>query len=241
MKRFIAIAALAFATPAFAGEYTLDLEAAEPQIGRMDRGREQIESNLPASSLRIMAPAGKVDPRAYFTIVVRNDGDKPFNFGPENVRLFHSETNWSYMLTYEQLVKIAEGEAKGRAFWAALAAGLNSYSASQAGNYSGTVRSRYGTTSFSGNNAGVSYFAQRQAAADNAALIGAVEARHLADLESLENVVRTTTVDPAQEFGGVIVFGGPKLMEKVKGPYPITLEIKLGDEVHRIKAMLQRK
>ncbi len=246
VKWLICAGALVAATPSFAVKYTLDLKPAEQQTSRMLRGIETIESKKERSALMIWESRGPTEPRAVFKILVQNFGDRPFNFGPENVRLRLADGSFVNMVTYRQMAAAEEKRAKNKRMWAGVAAGLRGLAASQAGDYDGTAfvntsRGGSATIMYSGTDNAASSRAIADADAQTQRDRAMLDAQLAERLMGLEQVVQTTTVDPGMEFGGQIHFSGPKSMEQVKEPYPVTLEIKIGDEVHLISGTLQRQ
>ena len=170
-------AALAlYSSPVVAAKFTMQLTAGTHQSLRMESGVAAVDDSTAGSSVRLIQAEGTLKKRGAIQVLVMNQGDKPFNFGPENVTAKLADGTPVAIITYEKLVR----EEKRRQAWRAVAAGLaaagNSMSAASSGYYSGTAHysgnsfgtfggtpynsSTFGTATYSGYNAGQAQLAQ---------------------------------------------------------------------------------
>src|SRR3954466_14400751 len=137
---FGAAAVALCSSSATASKFAMQLTPGAQQTGRMESGVAAVDDTTAGSSVRLVQAEGDLKKRGSVGVVVMNHGEKPFNFGPENVTAKLADGTPVSVITYEQLVH----EEKRRQTWAAVAAGLaaagNSMSASSSGYYSG-----YGT------------------------------------------------------------------------------------------------
>lgn len=243
-------------TPALAAEYVLDVTAKAEQTSRFEDGREAVDDASPASSVRILEPRQQTPKQGGFRIYVLNNSEKPFNFGPECITVKMPDGTSVAMLTYQDLLK----QERRRAAWQALAVGLaaagRNMQASQAGNSYGTATysgnsygtfgstpytaNSFGTATYSGYNAGAAFAAQAIANEQNKRDMQAMQLSQAAKREDLAQVMKTTTVDPGQAFGGIVQYMIPSAVRSSKTPIPITIEVRTGDEVHTFQATLAK-
>jgi hypothetical protein len=118
MKRLVLGASVLalFSSPAVAAKFAMQLNPGPQQISRMQSGIAAVDDSTPNSSVRLIQADGDLKKRGAIQILVMNQGDKPFNFGPENVTAKLADGTPVAIVTYEQLVK----EEKRRETWRAL-------------------------------------------------------------------------------------------------------------------------
>lgn len=259
MLKTIAFAAmsLAIASPAVAAKFNMQLQTQSGQTARMMDGVAAVDSSTSGSSVRLVQAEGALKKRGTVSLLVMNQGGKPFNFGPENVTARLADGTDVKIITYEQLVR----EEKKRQTWAAIAAGLaaagNSMNAANAGRsygtatYSGSTFGSYGGRSFnsyssgmgsySSYNAGQAQMAQSLANAQNQANFSRMAEQNAANMNALKANMRTTTVDPDQMFGGSVMFELPKSVHKMKGDVPVTFIVTIEGESHTFNALLKQQ
>lgn len=243
-------------SPALAARFTMQLNPGPQQISRMQSGVAAVDDSTPSSSVRLIQAEGDLKKRGAIRVLVMNQGDKPFNFGPENITAKLADGTPVAIITYEQLVK----EEKRRETWRAIAVGLaaasNNMNASRAGYYSGTATysgstsgtfgtmpynsSTFGTATVSGYNGGQAAAAQSVANEQNEANFARMAQENAANMEALKAYMRTTTVDPQQMFGGSVTFELPKLIRQSAGEVSIEFVVTTGREQHTFKAALRR-
>ena len=59
-------------------------------------------------------------------------------------------------------------------------------------------------------------------------------------LDGLDGVLRPDTIGPKEAWGGYLVFDLPKHVRQAGADQPVTIVVRTGNEVHRIKATLSR-
>lgn len=243
--------------PAMAAKFAMKLNAGAEQTARMDGGVAAVDDAKAGSVVRLIQSEGDFKKRGSIGILVMNQADKPFTFGPENITAKLSDGTPVTIITYEQLVK----EEKHRQTWAAIGAGLaaagRSMNAANAGNYSsyGTYNSTTygsygatpfsamssGTVSMSGYDYGRAQAAQSIANAQNDEEFSRLAERNAANMRALKAYMRTTTVDPRQMFGGSVTFELPKTARDASGDVPVTFIVTINGEEHRFDALVKRQ
>lgn len=213
------------------------------QTSRMQNGIAAVDDTMPKSSVRIVQPDDDMKKRSSIQILVMNQEDKPFNFGPENVTAMLADGTPVAIITYDQLMH----EEKRRETWRAIAAGLaamNSGHSYGTANYSGSTFGSFGSTpysSFSSGTATVSTYDPGAAAVQNRIIFDRMASTNAASREALKANIRTTTVDPQQMFGGTVMFELPKTARASKVDVPITFVVTIDSEQHKFDALLKRR
>ena len=243
------VAVLASVGAAQAGGYALEPVPGSPdQEIRFDRGVATISSNKEHGSVRLAPTAETLNKQIPLAVVAFNKGAKPITLGYENLSGTLPDGSPAVLITYERLQK----EAKTAAAWQALAIGLagaaNSYAAAQSSYTTtyGTANSfGYGTprfTSFSATtyNPGVAQANMAVANVQTEVGIATIQAGLDEKLSSLgNNILRTTTADPQQTVGGLVVIEKPKLAKD--GAQVLTVVVAWDGEPHEFKFNLVKK
>jgi hypothetical protein len=244
MKRLVyAAALLALATPASATRFGFQLIPSPQQASRMQNGIAAVDDSMPSSTVRIVQPDDDLKKRSSLQILVMNEGDRPFNFGPENVTATLADGTPVAIITYDQLLH----EEKKRETWRAIAAGLAAMNSGQSygtANYSGSTFGSVGGTpftSYSSGTATVSTYDAGAAAVQNQIIFDRLASTNAASREALQANIRTTTVDPQQMFGGTVMFELPKAARSSKTDVPITFLVTINGEQHKFAALLRRR
>ena len=233
--------------PAHAADYRLDFKPSPEQSTRMDQGRETIISKQANSVIFLSELPGVTKPYAKFQVMVLNTGTQPLNFGPENGRLvYRPDGSFITLRRYEQVAAAEKRTAKKRRTAAILLSSLGAaFSGAAAGNYSGsgtfTTGRQMGTFTYSGRDPVAEQLALNRSAGQTQELVVEFDARQAAKMRASQGMVQTTTIDPGQAYGGLMMVSGPKEREKEKAPYPVSIEIRFGSDLHRFEGMLQRK
>ncbi len=168
-------------------------------------------------AVRVMPTSTAFEGRLSLGVVAFNDGHAGANLGAENVRVFTANGTSLRVFTYDQLVK----EAKTAATWAAVAVALsgaaNAYAASQPttvntyGSASGNLGyANYASTStiYNPANAALANSLNQAQTSRSINQIGATLDATLGSLGS--SVLRTTTIEPGNAFGGNVIVDKPK-------------------------------
>lgn len=243
MRRCIAyIAALTagcFGGPAMAADYVLNISAGESQCQRFSDGWKFIDDEQRLSAVRIRQPREALPKQSGFIVYVVNTGDRAFNFGPENVTINLSDGTLVTMMRFDDLMLRQSKSESRQKFRMALRAIGRTLETSNAGytsgsfTYSGTSS---GTGSFSSYNSGQAYAVQALVDEQNRRDIQTMRLNQAARRVELAQVMKTTTVDSGQVFGGLVQYKVPKAVQSSKVQVPVTIEIRTGDEVHSFLA-----
>ncbi|WP_260923434.1 hypothetical protein [Novosphingobium sp. 9] len=223
----IAIAAICFgAVPAEAADLILYPIQSGPETIRYRTGIPTLNIETATGSVTV-TPLPLDHNHATFAVAVYNKGDDSVNVGIENVTASIGQ-NEIPVLSREELQK----RAKSRAAWSmvglALLSGVAAAAASTAhttDHYYGNVRTPRGTyswaTSYRDNSLGV-LAATGAVAAGTAGIVG-IQNRLEYTLGTLAtDILQTTTVDPDNSYGGVVVIEKPS---GVRIPYDVTLTV----------------
>lgn len=209
----------------------------------MQNGIAAVDDSMPKSTVRVVQPDDDLKKRSSLQILVMNQSDKPFNFGPENVTATLADGTPVGIITYDQLMH----EEKKRETWRAIAAGLaamNSGHSYGTANYSGSTFGSVGGTGYSSFSSGTvtaSTYDPGAAAIQNQIIFDRLASTNSASREALQANIRTTTVDPQQMFGGTVMFELPKEARASKTDVPITFVVTIDGEQHRFAAVLKRR
>jgi len=243
-------------TSANAADFVLDIVPTAEQSARFEDGRQLIDSSAQASAARIYEPRQQTPKQSGFRVYVMNDGVKPFDFGPENITIRFADGTTLAMLSYRDLLKQQERAEAWQAVAVGLAAAGRSMEAASAGTSYGTVQSSgstygtFGATPFAARSSGISTFSTYNAGAAAAARANAdaetsrqieqMQLNQAAQRDDLAQVMKLTTVDPGQPFGGIVQYMVPRAVQSSKVALPIIIEVRAGDEVHKFNATLAR-
>jgi hypothetical protein len=243
MRKVVCAAfALALASPAFAAKFTMYLQASAEQSARMQNGIAAVDDSTAGSSVRLIQPEADLKKRGTIQILLMNQGEKPFNFGSENVTGQLADGTPIAIVPYEQLAREERSRERWRAFGAALAS-MNSGRYTATGNYSGSSFGTIGSTSYSGFSSGtatVSGYDATAAAIQNKRIFDNVAAANAVSREALHANIRTTTVDPQQMFGGAVTFELPKSVHQSSGYVPAKFVVTINGEQHTFSVLLRR-
>ena len=231
----LAAAALLGSASASATKFNFDFTPSANQAHRMFDGIAAIESAAPGSKIRIIAPEEPVKKRGVLQFMVFNGSAAPFDIGSENITAQLSDGTPVPIISAQEL----QHEAKHRAMWRGIAAGLaaagNGMSAASSGwsnstvNYTGNSYGTYGS-SYSSGTALVSTYnpAQAQAAQslaniENQQTFDRMNFANQSEREALRANLQTTTVDPGGTAGGLVTFELPAVARSLRMPSRSTL------------------
>lgn len=183
---------------------------------------------------------------AWLTFVVTNNSAEPITVQESSVSV---EANGRRLKTYtaQELLAAEQSRQKWQKFGAGLAAGLNSYSASQQGNYSATgtyqgnfAASAIGGPRVNGTTSGSVYFhgtdpvARQQAIANanqsNQAMIASLQAQQAMRTQTLDQrLLKGNTIQPGQTYGGDVLV---ELPPKGRGVIAVGVQLWIKNEPH---------
>jgi hypothetical protein len=196
--------------------YSLTSVPVGNQVATMNRGAAALVSAWPESTIVVRPVNADLAGNLALDIVLINNSPVAADFGTENVSASYDGQTWLPMKTYEQLKAQLDHRAFGAKLAVALLAGLDAYASSQSANYTGRgfVSTPYGTGVFrySGTDPVAREIALNGAYARERNAFNAINAAHGDAVAELKvRALRTTTVGPAQMFGGVVVADEPNL------------------------------
>ena len=173
-------------------------------------------------------------------VSVYNSGQEPFNIGPEMITV-HGAAGALKTFTYDALMAAQKRKQKWLKALTIVAMVGNAASASYAGNqyHSGSVNGYGPGGSYSATYSGTTYSPSAAAAARNSAnsqnmMLAQNAQGYGKDKEQTikELALRTTTVQPSQELGGMIAVQLPKASRKV--PAEFIVDISLNGETRQV-------
>jgi hypothetical protein len=186
---------------------------------RFYKGRPTYISITQSSVVQIAPPPASKDKQPAIAVIVLNRSDRAASIGYENVTIRTVTGTPAQLVTYEELQRKARQRAGWATFFAILAAGANSYAAQQSA-YGTGYGSAYTSTPYGGIHTtyATSYYspiagqlALDRAEAQNGDMFRAISNQLDATMARLDGaVLRTTTIDPGDSFGGAVVVKLPK-------------------------------
>lgn len=211
-----------------AGE-TVSFRASNPQQQALMRDGQPALVSRQKSSLVLVRPASRqlqANGRPVFVVAINNLGRQPVDFRVGQVEAIQHANGSDFemkVVTYEMLVQEEKNRQIAAALLTGLAAGANSYSASQAGRgYYTTPSGRTGTF-YSPTAAAI---AQNNAAIQNEAMISAaIETgqRNMAVLE--QAVIKDNTLMPGEWYGGQLHLAPPTDQAGAAKTYTIVITV----------------
>jgi len=210
------LAALSLA--ACATTYSVTPVATSAQNVTYDHGSPMVMSKKENGAVRVAPTSTAFQGRMSLGVVAFNDSKVSANLGTENVRVFTAAGTPVRVFTYEQLAKEAKTAAAWQAFAVALAGAANTYAASQpatVNTYGTAYGSRGGSVTYASTatvyNPANAALANSINQAQTNRSIGQISATLDATLANLgSNILRTTTIEPGNAFGGNVVIDKPK-------------------------------
>lgn len=234
MRRIILGGTLALFLAASAGatDYKLQFSPGNGKVLKGQGGLQVFDLTTDKTRMRIIAPGSRINSRGAVRVLVINLAQPAYEFGPEQVSLeLPDGTQLAEVpvAVFDKAEKLAEKEVGiGRSIDRAVKANLSAYAQAQNG---GDMAASVSGRTLSRENAG-----------DNA-----LKMDELSDqipgaklLGGLNGVLRPLAVGPKEAWGGYLIFDMPKALQKAKDDQPVTIVVRTGREVHRIKAVLNR-
>ncbi|WP_201838477.1 hypothetical protein [Microvirga zambiensis] len=232
---------------------TVRFQANANQQAMVRDGRQAIASKS-KNSIVLVSPASREfqsGTRPVFVIGINNLTKSPLEFAVSNIAVHQKSADGRVVAlpvkTYESLVAEERSKQVAQALLVGLAAGANSFAASQAGY--GTARANVYSTTYTPygsynrvSTVTASYFdptanaiAQANAAAQNDAMIASTVEQGRQSLAGLEqSVLKDNTILPGEWYGGQLHFEPPQ-SDGSDAPKSYRINIVVGSDVHEIE------
>lgn len=232
MRRLLSAAVLvSFATvSATAADYKLEFASGEGKVLKGRGGLQVFDVTTDNTRMRIVAPGNRITDRGTVRVLVMNLGQGAYEFGPDQVSVELPNGQPLEELpvaVFDKGEKFVEREVGiGRSVDRAVKANLSSYAQTQSGDPTATSTARGSAAEGSAN------------MLKNDSLEDQIFGGKL--LEGLNGVLRPLAIGPQEAWGGYLVFNMPKALQRAKVDQPVVIVVRTGQEVHRIKAVLNR-
>ena len=215
---------------------TVQFRPSNPQQQSLMRDGQHALLSRQKSSVVLVRPASRqlqANGRPVFVVGINNLGQGPIDFRVAQVEATQHVAGSDYVMqvvTYEMLLQEEKNRQVAALIIGGFAAGVNTYSASQAGHGRYTTTSGRTGTFYSPTAAVI---AHNNAAAQNEAIVAAtVETgqRNMAVLE--QSVIKDNTLMPGEWYGGQLHIAPPT--EQAGGQKAYTIVITVGSDRHVI-------
>lgn len=218
------------------GNETVQFRPSNPQQQSLMRDGQPALVSRQRSSVVLVRPASRqlqANGRPVFVVGISNLGQVPIDFRVAQVEATQHVAGFDHVMqvvTYEMLLQEEKNRQVAALIVGGLAAGVNTYSASQAG------YGRYTTTSgrtgtFYSPTAAV--IAHNNAAAQNEAIVAATVETGQRNMSLLEqSVIKDNTLMPGEWYGGQLHIAPPT--EQAGGQKAYTIVITVGNDRHVI-------
>jgi hypothetical protein len=236
MKRVLfSLAALALSAPALAGSYRVVLQPVNGKIIVGHAGVQAVDENTSAAHVRLVSPGNEVIQRGTVRVLVRNLSAKPFEFGPDDVKLQLADGTELKATPLDKFEKGAALVQREMGHAAAIDMQVKN-------SMSTLIQQSGGGSSLDSRPSG--------ATLSSAPPVSTTEHNRTADeldlpggktMDALYQVLLPETVGPNQAWGGYYVFDVPKPVFNRKVDQPLTVIVRTGEEEHRFQAMLHWK
>ena len=230
-----AFAGLVLAAPSFALGFRLDLLSGSERLLRAKNGIAAADSRTARALVRVISPGSSINRVGTVRVLVMNLGAKPFEFGPENVRVEAADGTILPLVTNERLDKgyrVVEKETNRQD---AVKSRVSRDLASLA--QSGSVGVMPQTPAPMPNSAA----AAAQSAGRLDRTKGPGEKTNPGLLEAIEGTLGPAEVGPQEVTGGYLLFEIPKNIRSVKKPQELVVLVTVAGEVHRFPALLNHR
>lgn len=206
-------------------------------------GVQYVDSSMPNSIVRIVSIRDSLpDKQSTFRVYIKNKSQNPISFGPDNIRISFPDGKQISMVPYEELEGRLRRDIKRRNFLAAMggalsAGGANGYT-SGTFSYSGMTNSGTlynGSGMYSGHDPALAQQQQQAFQRQQNATSAAIRTREASGASALAGLIRKSTVEPGQGFGGVVAYEIPA---SIKNPMesPVRIIVQVGSEEHKFLA-----
>jgi hypothetical protein len=224
--------ALGLAASASAADYKLEFAPGQGKVLKGRGGLQVFDVLTDNTRMRIIAPGNRITTRGTVRVLVMNLGKSSYEFGPDHVSVelpdgtAFAEVPFSAFDKGERLITREVGI--NRSTDMAVKSSLSQYAQQQNG----------GSTALPGTpapSASESPSANTGKLDDFASSVPGAKV-----LDGINGVLRPLPVGSKEAWGGYLIFDVPKALQKGKVDQPVTIVVKTGKEVHRIKAILNR-
>ena len=235
MKWWIAgVSAALISSAAGAGSYRVVLEPKDGNMLTGHAGVQAVDDRTATALVRIVSPGNEVAERGTVRVLVMNLGSRPFDFGPENVRLTLSDGTVLQASSVDQFEKgrvLVERETR--------IAGASDFR--NRNNLSGLEQQGNATPSAPipgvspvGSNSSSNTTSQDRKT-DDSLQPGAQT------LNGNYQILVTQPVAPSKAWGGYYVFDKPKAVALRRADQPLAIAVTTGPETHQFNATLKWK
>jgi hypothetical protein len=201
-------------------------------------GVQAVDERTAGALVRLISPGNEVKERGTVRVLVRNLGPKPFQFGPQNVRLQLADGTELKPTSLDKFEKGAALIQREMGHAAAVDMQVKN-SLSGYAQQSGSAGSALLDSMQAGPSGGVSVPSANvqdlERRSNESALPGAQT------MNALYQLLLPETVGPNEVWGGYYVFDLPKAAFNRRADQPLTIIVRTGGEEHRFAATLHWK
>ena len=224
--------ALALAVPAGATSYQLRIAPGQGPMLTGRGGLHALDIRTKDTLIRVIAPGSRIEKRGTIRVLVMNLGKPAYRFGPDEVAI---ELPDGHALPEVPVGAFEDGHdlvarevSRSTAIDRAVRSSLSSVA--QSANSGMTAQT------ITGHQAGSADVRSESLQHDRAKDAGSVPGAQL--LDDINGVLRPYTIGPNQAWGGYLVFDVPKPIRRASAGQPVTIVVRAGSDVYRIKATL---
>lgn len=236
MRKLATIAAIGIAlgltAPAGATSFQLRIEPGQGPMLRGPGGLHAIDIKTADTLLRVIAPGNRIEKRGTLRVLVMNLGKPAYEFGPDEVAIEMSDGTPLQEVpvdVFEQGQRLVSRESsRSAAIDRSVRASLSSVAQSANGGMTAQT--------IQGHQAGASDVRGESLQHNDPTEVSKLPG--VALLDKLNGVLRPLSVGPKQAWGGYLVFDMPKAFRRTSAGQPVTIVVRTGNDVHRIKAVL---
>src|SRR3569833_1951940 len=218
------------------GSETVQFRPSNPQLQSLMRDGKPALVSRQISSVVLVRPASRqlqANGRPVFVVGINNLGQGPIDFRVAQVEATQHVAGSDFVMqdvTYEMLLQEEKNRQVAALIIGGFAAGVNTYSASQAGHERYTTTSGRTGTFYSPTAAVI---AHNNAAAQNEAIVAATVETGQRNMSLLEqSVIKDNTLMPGEWYGGQLHITPPT--EQAGGQKAYTIVITVGSDRHVI-------
>lgn len=246
--RLLVVVAAAMSLAGCVTTETVQFRSANPEQQAMIRdGRPGLVSRQ-KNSIVIISPASRgvaVGTRPVFVVGIYNLSKAPMTFMMSQIYARQIVAGQEYQMpvvTYEMLAQEEKNRQIARAVLAGVAAGANTYAASQAGqgSFNAVSHGRYGSVYTTGSyySPTAAAIAQTNANIQNQAMIASVVEQGRANMANLERgIIKDNTLLPGEWYGGQLHLAPPTASSSGRGQKVYIIGLQVGPDRHDIEVI----